>query len=150
MLLFGRNWSAHLAAVNTLAWSVTKWNGPCGQRLAWLSSYMHFTTDYRTFCHVGDGVDNCKLGFFQDASFAGDMQDSAFTTSGGVLCKVGNRTFVPIQQEAKSSFSQQHGGGNHLPGCWTASGRFASFYFMGLRCRCQKSHYASCLRNAPC
>ena len=111
---------------------------------------MHITKGYRKFFHVGDRVDNCKLGLFQDESFDGDTQDSAFTTSGGVLRKVGNRTFVPISQEAKSSVPQQHRGGDHLPVCWTATGRFASFDFMGTRCRCQKSQYASCLRNAPC
>ena len=149
MLPFGQNWSAYLAAVNTLTRSVTKWNGSYGQRLAWLRSYMHFTKDYHRFCHVGDQVDNCKLGSFQDASFPGALQDSAFTISGGLLRKVGNRTFVPMSQEAKSSVSQQHRGGNHLPGCWIASEMFASFYFMGM-CRCQKSQYASCSKKAPC
>ena len=44
---------------------------------------MHFTEDHRQFCHVGDQVDNCKLGFFLDASFDEETQDFAFTTSGG-------------------------------------------------------------------
>ena len=63
---------------------------------------MHFTKDYRKFCHVGDRVDNCKLGLFQDASFNGDTQDSAFTTSGGVLCKVVNRTFVQFRKKRRA------------------------------------------------
>ena len=37
----------------------------------------------------------CRLGLFQDSDFAGDLEDSKFT-SGGTLCVFGSHTFVPI------------------------------------------------------
>ena len=57
-------------------------------------SYIIFKKYYGHSGHVGDHVDNCKLGVFhQDASFSGDLHDSR-STSGGVLCILGDRTFV--------------------------------------------------------
>ena len=44
---------------------------------------------------VSDNIENCESGLFQDASFAGDSQDSK-STSGGIRCNVGGRSFVPI------------------------------------------------------
>ena len=37
----------------------------------------------------------CRLGLFQDSDFAGDLEDSKYT-SGGTLCIFGSHTFVPI------------------------------------------------------
>ena len=37
------------------------------------------------FCHVGNQIEDCKLGLFQSASFAGDVLVS-ISTSGGLLC----------------------------------------------------------------
>ena len=56
---------------------------------------MHVTTDYPQFYHVGGQVDTCKLGLFQNVSFAIDMQYST-SNSGVVLCFSGNRTFVSV------------------------------------------------------
>ena len=77
-----------LWSVNKLARSVTKWTQACDRRLARLISYIHFTSDYRQYCHVGNAAQQCRLEPFQDSDFAGDLEDSK-STSGGVLCIFG-------------------------------------------------------------
>ena len=44
---------------------------------------------------------------FQDSDFAGDLEDSK-STSGGVLCISGSRTFVPISWMCKKQTSVSH------------------------------------------
>ena len=44
---------------------------------------------------------------FQDSDFAGDLEDSK-STSGGVLCIFGSRTFVPISWTCKKQTSVSH------------------------------------------
>ena len=44
---------------------------------------------------MGTHTQHCRLGLFQDSDFAGDLGDSK-STSGGVLCILGSRTFVPV------------------------------------------------------
>ena len=44
------------------------------------------------------------LGLFQDSDFAGDLEDSK-STSGGVLCIFGSRTFVPVSWMCKKQTS---------------------------------------------
>ena len=63
-------------SVNKLARSVTKWNQACDRRLARLISHIHYTSDYRQYCHVGKGAQRCRLGLLQDSDFAGDLEDS--------------------------------------------------------------------------
>ena len=60
-----------------------------------LMNYMNQTKNHRQFCPVGNQIEDCKLGLFQDALFAGDLRDSK-STSGGLLCVLGSHTFVPI------------------------------------------------------
>ena len=81
--------------VNKLARALTKWTQACDRRLARMISYIHHTSDYRQKCHVGNTAQHCRLGLFQDSDFAGDFEDSK-STSGGVLCVFGSRTFVPL------------------------------------------------------
>ena len=50
-----------LWSVNKLARSVTKWTQACDRRLARLISYIHFASDYRQYCHVGNAVQHCRL-----------------------------------------------------------------------------------------
>ena len=50
---------------------------------------------------------HCKLGLFQDSDFAGDLEDSK-STSGGVLCIFGSRTFVPVSWMCKKQTSVSH------------------------------------------
>ena len=82
-----------LWSVNNLARSVRKWTGVCDRRLARLISYVHRTSDYRQYCHVGTTAQHCRSGLFQDSDIAGDLEHSK-STSSGVLCVVGSRTFV--------------------------------------------------------
>ena len=49
----------------------------------------------------------CRLGLFQDSDFAGDLEDSKFT-SGGTLCVFGSHTFVPISWMCKKQTSVTH------------------------------------------
>ena len=111
-----------LWSVNKPARSVTKWTQACDRRLARLISNIHWTSDYRQYCNVGNAAQHCRLGSFQDSDFAADLED-AKSTSGGVLCIVGSRTFVPIKldvQEANVSVSQLHSVRDNIIGCWFA------------------------------
>ena len=96
-----------LWSVNELAGSVTKWTQACDTRLARLISYIHQTSDYRQCCHVDNTAHHCRLGLFQDSDFAGDLEDPK-STSGGVWCFFGSRTFVPISWMCKKQTSVSH------------------------------------------
>ena len=82
-----------LWAVNKLARSKA-----CDKRLNRLISYIHYTCEYKQYCHVGNTAKQCRLGLFQDSDFAGDLEDSK-STSGGTLCVFGSHTFVPTESE---------------------------------------------------
>ena len=47
------------------------------------------------------------LGLFQDSDFAGDLEDSK-STSGGILCLFGSRTFVRVKWMCKKQTSVSH------------------------------------------
>ena len=78
------------------------WNGACGHQVA-----IQFTKVYQQFGHVGDHV--ASRGLFQHASFAGDWQ-AVQSTSGGVLCILGDRTFVLISWLHKKQTAVSHSG----------------------------------------
>ena len=59
--------------VNKFARSVTKWTGACDRILARLMSYIHHTSGYRQYCHVGNTAQHCRLGLFEDSHLAGDL-----------------------------------------------------------------------------
>ena len=84
-----------LWSVNKLARSITKWTKACDKRLNRLISYIHHTSEYKQYCHVGNTAKQCRLGLFQDSDFGGDSEDSK-STSAGTLCIFGSHTFVPI------------------------------------------------------
>ena len=65
-----------LSSVNKLARAITKWTGACDRRSARLISYIHHTSDYRQYSHVGNTAQHCRLGLLQDPDFAGDFEDS--------------------------------------------------------------------------
>ena len=90
-----------------LARAVTKWTKSCDKRLARLIFYIHHTSEYRQYCHMGNTAKQCRLGLFQDSDFAGDLEDSK-STSGGTLCVFGSRTFVPISWMCKKQTSVSH------------------------------------------
>ena len=96
-----------LWSVNKLAHSITKWTKACDKRLNRLISFIHHTCEYRQYCHVGNTAKQCRLGLFQDADFAGDLEDSK-STSGGTLCVFGSHTFVPISWMCKKQTAVSH------------------------------------------
>ena len=79
----------------------------CDKRLARLISYIHHPNEYRQSCCVGNTAQHCRLGLFQDSDFAGDLEDSK-STSRGVLCIFGSRTFVPVSWMCKKQTSVSH------------------------------------------
>ena len=58
-------------------------------------------------CLVGDEPEDLKLAVFADASFAGDLKDSK-SPSGGYLCLVGPRTYVPLTWVCKKQGAVSH------------------------------------------
>ena len=92
-----------LWSVNKLARSITKWTKACHKRLSRLISYVHHTSEYKHYFHVGNTAKQCRLGPFQDSNFARDLEDSK-STSGGTLC----HTFVPIGWMCKKQTSVSH------------------------------------------
>ena len=96
-----------LWSVNKLARSITKWTKACDKRLNRLISYIHHTSEYKQYCHVGNTAEQCRFGLFQDSDFAGDLEDSK-STSGGTLCVFGSHTFVPISWMCKKQTSVSH------------------------------------------
>ena len=96
-----------LWSVNKLARSITKWTKACDKRLNRLISYIHHTSEYKQYCHVGNTAKQCRLGLFQDSDFVGDLEDSK-STSGGTLCIFGSHTFVPISWMCKKQTSVSH------------------------------------------
>ena len=93
--------------VNKLARAVTKWTRACDKRLARLISYIHNTSEYRQYCHVGNAAQHCGWRLFQDSDFAGDLEDSK-SALGGILCIFGSRTFVPISWMCKKQTQVSH------------------------------------------
>ena len=96
-----------LWSVNKLARVITKWTSACDKRLARLISYIHCTSEYKQYCHVGNTAQQCQLGLFQDSDFAGDLEDSK-STSGGTLCVFVSHTFVPISWMCKKQTCVSH------------------------------------------
>ena len=78
--------SLTLWSVNTFARAVTKWTKACDKRLCRLISHIHHTCEFEQYCHVGNTVQQCRLGLFQDSVFAGDLEDSS--TSGGIFVHI--------------------------------------------------------------
>ena len=110
MHVFGTHWWTDILwSVNKLARAVTKWTRDCDKRLARLISYVyiHHTSQFKQYCHVGNTAQKCRLGLFQDSDFAGDLEDSK-STSGGVLCILGSHTFVPMSWMCKKQTSVSH------------------------------------------
>ena len=85
-------------SVNKLARLISKRTKSCDKRLARLISYLHLTSEYKQYCHVGNTAQQCRLGLFQDSDFLGDLEDSK-PTSGGILCFFGSHHTV--QQSRK-------------------------------------------------
>ena len=98
-----------LWSVNKLARSVTRWTQVCDRRLARLISYMHHTSDYRQYCHVGNAAQHCRSGLFQDSDFAGEKTQNQHQAEFCVVSEVEH--FVPVSwmcKKANVSISQLH------------------------------------------
>ena len=95
-------WLDILLSWNKFARTATEWTRACD-----LISYIHDTNDYRQYCRVGNTAQHCRLGLFRVSDFAGDLEDSK-STSGGVLCIFGSRTFVPTNWMCKKQTSVSH------------------------------------------
>ena len=50
---------------------------------------------------------HCRLGLLRESDFAGDLEDSK-STSGGIRCIFGSRTFVLISWMCKKQTSLSH------------------------------------------
>ena len=81
--------------VNMLvAGTLTKWNKACRQNIGTIDTLYQPHENYRQNCLVGDTIEDCKLGLFQDASLARDLHGSK-STSGVVVCVFRLQAFVP-------------------------------------------------------
>ena len=68
---------------------------------------MHHNPDLVQVAYVGDQLQQCRLALFSDASFSGDLSDSKSTT-GGYVCLVGAKTFVPLTWICKKQGAASH------------------------------------------
>ena len=59
-----------LWSVNKLARTITKWTRACDKLLARLISYIHLTSEYKQYSHVGNTAQQCRISLFQDSGFA--------------------------------------------------------------------------------
>ena len=88
--------------------AISKWTRARDKRLEHLISYIHFTSGYTQYCHVGNTAQQCQLSLFQDPDFAGDLEDSK-SMSGGTLCVFGSNKFAPISWMCKKQTCVTHG-----------------------------------------
>ena len=93
--------------VNKFARAITKWTKSCDTRLARLISYIHHTSEYRQYCHVGNTAQQCRLGLFQDSDFAG-VSKTQNRPQGELLCVFGSHTVVPIIWTCKKQSTESH------------------------------------------
>ena len=111
MLVLGTNWKTRHSKVSkescTSSHQITKWTRACDKCFARLISCIHHTSEFEQYCHVENTAQQCRLGLFQYSDFAGDFEDSKFT-SGGTLCICGSHTFVPISWMCKKQTSVSH------------------------------------------
>ena len=98
-----------LWSVNTVSRSPTKRTEASWTKILRLISYINPSKDYRQFCNVGNHIEDCKLGVFQDASFAGDLRDSKINVRRfAVRIRIAHASYFHMDvQEANNSFSQQ-------------------------------------------
>ena len=132
-----------LWSVNELARSITKWTKACDKRLNRLISYIHHTSEYKQYCHVGNTAKQCRLGLLQDSDFAGDLEDSK-STSGGTLCVFGSHTFVPISWMCKKQTSVSHSSTESeiISGHWTETGWVTCSGILGSNCFCLWKYFS--------
>ena len=96
-----------LCACNQLAREVSKWTVACDRRLYRLVCYLQTTKAWVIRNMIGDTIDKLHLAVYSDASFAGEKNSSKSTT-GGVLCLVGPRSFVSLNWICKKQGAVSH------------------------------------------
>ena len=57
------------------------WTRAGNKRLARLISYIHPTSEFKQYGHVGNTAQQCRLGLFKDSDLARDLEDSKSTSS---------------------------------------------------------------------
>ena len=86
-----------LWSVNKLARSITKWTKACDKRLNRLISYIHHTSEYKQYCHVGNTAKQCRLGLFRTLT-SREILKIQNPLLGEHYVFFGSRTFVPISR----------------------------------------------------
>ena len=123
-----------LRSVNKLARAVAKWTQACDRRLARLISYIHYTNDYRQYCHVGNTAQHCRQGLVSRLRFC-CRPWGLNINFGESLMYLWKPNICPHQldvQEANVSIPQFYRIWNHFVGCWTANGWTACSRPLGL------------------
>ena len=117
MLVLDTNWTTWHLVVREQACKISnKMDSDMWQT----TSKADFLYECRHYCHVGNTVQRCRLGLFQDSDFAGDLEDSK-STSRGVLWIFGYPS-QPDVQETNFGFAQFYRIWSSFSGCWTAYG----------------------------
>ena len=66
------------------------------KRLARLISYIHHTCEYRQFCHVGNILQQCRLGLFQDSDLPEILKSQCRPQEGSCALSEVTRLFPQI------------------------------------------------------
>ena len=75
----------------------------CDTCSARLISYIHHTSEFKQYCHVGNTAPECRLRLFQDW-FCREILKTQKSTSGGLMCIYGSHhTFVPISLDLQET-----------------------------------------------
>ena len=79
---------------------------------------------FPTHCHLGNTAQHCIGGQSQDSDFAGGLEGPK-SSSRGVLCFLGSRTFLSVSwmcKKQKFCLAQLHGVWDHCSRCWIPYG----------------------------
>ena len=96
-----------LWSVNKLARSITKWTKACDKRLNRLISYIHHTSEYKQYCHVGNTAKQCR--WWTVSLISREILRTQNSTSGETLCVFWKSYICSNEldvQETKCCFSQ--------------------------------------------
>ena len=96
-----------LWSVNKLARSITKWTKACDKRLNRLISYIHHTSEYNQYCHVGNTAKQCGIGTVSRLRFCRTSRGLKFY-SGWNIAFFGSHTFVPNSWMCKEQTAVSH------------------------------------------
>ena len=90
MIILGTDWTTWYSVVSkqtcTIDYEIDR---SCDKRLSRLISYIHHTSEYKQYCHVGNTPNNADWDCFKAPILAGDLEETK-CTSGGTLCIFGS------------------------------------------------------------